>query len=55
VLDAQTRVLAVAFASPAAGDAGDWSPFVRFTTDGTTVRFTALDGTIAECRTHPGT
>jgi len=52
VLDAQTRVLAVAFASPAAGD---WSPFVRFTTDGTTVRFTALDGTIAECRTHPGT
>jgi uncharacterized membrane protein len=52
VLDAQTRVLAVAFASPAAAD---WSPFVRFTTDGTAVRFTALDGTIAECRTHPGT
>jgi len=52
VLDAQARVLAVAFASPAAAD---WSPFVRFTADGATVRFTALDGTTAECRMRPGT
>jgi uncharacterized membrane protein/uncharacterized protein len=52
VLDAQARVLAVAFASPTAAD---WSPFVRSTTDGTTIRFTALDGTIAECRTRPRT
>jgi hypothetical protein len=52
VLDAQARVLAVAFAPPSAAD---WSQFVRFTTDGATIRFTALDGTIADCRTRPET
>jgi uncharacterized membrane protein len=52
VLDAETRVLSVAFVSPTAAD---WSPFVRYTTDGATVRLTALDGTVAECRTRPGT
>jgi uncharacterized membrane protein/uncharacterized protein len=49
VVDTQARVLAVAFDSPAA----DWSPFVRSTTDDSLFRFTGIDGTVAECRTHP--
>jgi uncharacterized membrane protein len=48
--DPQARVLAVAFAS---FSAEDWSPSVRFATDGAAIRFTAFDGTTVDCRIRP--
>ena len=48
-VDPEARVLAVAFDSPAA----DWSPFVWSTMDDSLFRSAAIDGTVAECRTHP--
>jgi len=50
VMDMQGRVIAVAFAS---APGSDWSPSVRFATDGAAIRFTTLDGTTVECRIRP--
>jgi uncharacterized membrane protein/uncharacterized protein len=47
VMDAQARVLAVAFI---ATRGSDWSPFVRITNRNTTIRFTTLDGKTFECQ-----
>jgi uncharacterized protein YecT (DUF1311 family) len=50
VMDAEGRVLAVALdAEPR----DDWSPFVRFSTEGETIRFSPLDHPAIECRTLP--
>lgn len=50
VMDAEGRVLAVALdAEPRDG----WSPFVRFRTEGETIRFSPLDHPAIECRTLP--
>ncbi len=50
VMDMQARVLAVGFA---AVRGNDWSPFVRITTRGATIRLTTLDGPVVECRIRP--
>jgi len=47
VMDAQARVLAVAFI---ATRGSDWSPFVRITNRNTTIRVTTLDGQTVECQ-----
>ena len=48
VMDAEGRVLAVALdAEPR----DDWSPYVRFSTEGETIRFSPLDHPAIECRT----
>jgi uncharacterized protein YecT (DUF1311 family) len=50
VMDGEGRVLAVALdAEPR----DDWSPFVRFSTEGETIRFSPLDHPDIECRTTP--
>jgi hypothetical protein len=49
-MDMQARVLAVGFA---AVRGNDWSPFVRITTRGATIRLTTLDGPVVECRIRP--
>jgi len=50
VMDAEGHVLAVALdAEPR----DDWSPFVRFSTEGETIRFSPLDHPDIECRTTP--
>ncbi len=46
VTDMQARVLAVAFV---AARGSDWSPAVRFATEGAAIRFATLDGTTIEC------
>jgi len=46
MMDRQERVLAVAFAS---ARGSDWSPAVRFATEGDAIRFATLDGTTIEC------
>jgi len=49
-MDAEGHVLAVALdAEPR----DDWSPFVRFSTEGETIRFSPLDHPAIECRTTP--
>jgi len=50
VMDMQSRVLAVAFAS---ARGSDWPPSVRFAADGAAIRFTTLDGTTVECHIRP--
>jgi len=50
VMDAEGRVLTVALdAEPR----DDWSPFVRFSTEGETIRLSPLDHPAIECRTLP--
>ena len=50
VMDAEGHVLAVALdAEPR----DDWSPFVRFSTEGETIRLSPLDHPAIECRTLP--
>jgi len=50
VMDAEGRVLAVALdAEPR----DDWLPFVRFSTESETIRFSPLDHPAIECRTLP--
>jgi len=50
VMDAKGRVLTVALdAEPR----DDWSPFVRFSTEGEMIRFSPLDDPAIECRTLP--
>ena len=50
IMDAEGRVLAVALDTE---PRDDWSPFVRFGTEGEMIRFSPLDHPAIECRTLP--